>query len=232
MLKSMRNHIKILYVIFAVVTVSFVFWGVGTGGFGGKVPVVASVDGTKITLNQYLKVYERAEENMQETYGPKFDENMKKALKFQVLADMVDDLILSRAAGKAGVTVTNHELREAIMSEPAFKINNVFSRRVYLRTLELNRITPREYEAMKRRELLVEKMRRLIEDPVELSPAELASVPALAALSKGRNVPGKAVAADVIQAAMLREKRQRAFVSFIEGVGSRMHITENPKLIS
>ncbi|MDA8387448.1 MAG: SurA N-terminal domain-containing protein [Nitrospiraceae bacterium] len=232
MLKSMRKHAKYFYVLFVVIIISFVFWGVGTGSFGAKTTAVASVGGTKITLNQYLRVYERAEENMQDVYGSKFDDKMKKALKVQVLGEMINDIILSRAARDAGITVTDSELREAIMSEPVFKAGNVFSKNVYLRTLALNRMTPRDYEAMERRQLLVQKMTRLIEDPVQLSPPELAAVSEMAASAKVKNVPGKAGTADILREAVLRDKRQRAFISFIEGVSRRMHVTENLKPIS
>ena len=234
MLKSMHRHIKIVYIIFAVVTVSFVFWGIGAGGFGGKAPVLATVGGTKITLNQFLRAYERAEDNMEQATNGKVTSDMRKALKLQVLAGMVQDVVLSKAAKNAGVTVTDHELREAIMSQPAFQVGNVFSDRVYRRTLALNRMTPHEYEASVRRELLVEKMRRLIEDPVSLSPAEIADASQLAASPKAQNIKiqGKAVTADALQSAMLKAKRQRAFASFIEGMAGRMKITENLKPIS
>ena len=234
MLKSMHRHIKVVYFIFAVVTVCFVFWVIGSGTFGGKAQVVATVGGTEITSEQFWKVYQRAEENMEESANGKADDNMRKALKLQVLSGMIQDIILSRAARKAGITVTDQELRQTIMSQPAFQIGNVFSERVYRRTLAMNRMKPNEYEASLRRELLAEKMRRLIEDPVSLSPAEIAAASNAAASPEGKKVKilGKAVTADVLQAAMLRDKRERAFASFIEGISKRMKVTENLKPIS
>ncbi|MDA8086626.1 MAG: SurA N-terminal domain-containing protein [Nitrospiraceae bacterium] len=233
MLKSMRKHAKYFYILFLVVIVSFIFWGIGKNGSGkDDQAIVATVGGTKITMQQYWRVYERAEDTLRDAYGDKFDDKMKQDLKMRVLGQMVSDAILYKAARDAGLTVTNTELSDAIMSDPAFRAGNVFSRRVYLRTLRLNRITPADYESMERHELLVEKMRRLIEDPVELSPAEMASIPAELTALKGKNASGDQQTAKVLQGAILNEKRQRAVASFIEGLKNRMRITENLNLIS
>ncbi len=232
MLKTMRKNAKYFYILFVIVIISFIFWGVGNMGGKGDKGVVASVGGMKITMSQFWKVYERAEDTMRDVYGDKFDDKMRQALKMRVLGEMVSDAILYRAAQNAGLTVTDSELSDTIMSEPNFKVNNVFNRQVYLRTLQLNRLTPADYESMERHELLVEKMRRLIEDPIELSTAELASIPREMAALKGKNVSSGQQTAKVLEGAILSEKRQRALVSFVEGLRRQMRVTENPNLIS
>ncbi len=221
MLKSMRRHAKYFYVLFVVIIISFIFWGVGRVGNDKGGQIVATVDGTRIPLSQYWTVYQRAEDSMRDTYGSKFDDKMRQALKMRVLGEMVVNEMLYHAALSEGITVTNNELRGAIMSETAFGQGGAFSRDVYLRVLRMNRITPGQYETELRRELLSDKMRRLIEDPIELSPAELASIPA-----------GNEQTAGAIKDAILNVKRQRALGSFIEGLRARMKVTENPGLIS
>ncbi len=220
MLKSMRRHAKYFYALFVVIIISFIFWGVGGMGNGKDKQIVASVGGTKISLNQYWRVYQRAEDSARDTYGAKFDDKMKQALEKQVLGEMVVNEILSHAAHSAGVTVTNDELRAAIASEPAFRQGGAFSRNAYLNVLRMNRITPEEYESSLRQELLTGKMRRLIEDPVVLSPAELASIP-----------KGNDKTAGAIEDALLNMKRQRALESYLEGLRDTIKITENPGLI-
>ena len=223
MLKTMRRHAKYFYVLFLIVIVSFIFWGVGSRQLdGGKhTEAVATIGKDKITLADYWRTYERAEDAMRQVYGAKFDDNMKKELKQKVLDELVTEAVLYRAARNAGLTVTDKELSDSIMADPNFARNNVFDRQVYLRTLEFNRLTPSEYESMKRRQLLLNKMRRLIEDPVELSPAENARIPS-----------GDEKAAQMVKEAVLGAKKERVLDSYIRSLEGHIKVTENPDLIS
>lgn len=217
----MRRHAKYFYVLFVVIIVTFIFWGVGRNGNEKGEQTVATVDGTKIPLDRYWQVYQRAEDSARDTYGAKFDDNMKKALEMKVLGEMVVNEMLSHAALSEGITVTDNELSEAISAEPAFRQGGVFSREAYLRILRMNHITPEQYESSRREELLADKMRNLIVDPIELSPSELAQLPG-----------GNPQTAGQIREAILNVKRERALVSYLEGLKSRMKVTENPGLIS
>ena len=218
----MTKHGKYFYVLFVVIIISFIFWGIGGMRSGKNNQVIATVDGTNIPITQFWRAYQRAEDSVRNTYGDKFDDKMKKALKMQVLAGLVGDEMLYHAASSEGITVTNDELRAVIESEPAFSQGGAFSRRVYLNVLRMNRITPQQYESSLRHQLLVDKMRRMIEDPVELSPAELASIPP--------KLNAQAVTA--LKGTLLNMKRQRALSSFLDGLRSRMKVTENTGLIS
>ncbi len=222
MLKLMSKHGKYFYVLFVVIIISFIFWGIGGLRNGKDKQVVATVDGTRIPMTQFWRAYQRAEDSVSSTYGDKFDDKMKKALKIQVLGGLVADEMLYHAASSEGITVTNDELRAVIESEPAFSQGGAFSRSAYLNVLRMNRITPAQYESSLRRQLLVDKMRRMIEDPVELSPAELASIPPKL----------NAQAAAALKGTLLNMKRQRALASFLEGLRGRMKVTENTGLIS
>ena len=217
----MRRHAKYFYVLFVVIIVTFIFWGVGRNGNEKGEQTVATVDGTKIPLDRYWQVYQRAEDSARDTYGAKFDDNMKKALEMKVLGEMVVNEMLSHAALSEGIAVTDNELSEAISAEPAFRQGGVFSREAYLRILRMNHITPEQYESSRREELLADKMRNLIVDPIELSPSELAQLPG-----------GNPHTAGQIREAILNVKRERALVSYLEGLKSRMKVTENPGLIS
>ncbi len=52
---------------------------------------------------------------------------------------------------------------DAITNEPAFMKNGVFDNQIYQNTLRLSRMTPEVYESMKRQELVIARMTRLIE---------------------------------------------------------------------
>lgn len=214
MLKSMRKHAKYFYVLFVLVILSFIFWGVGRIDQPSTVPVAVIGEET-ITVDEYWRAYQNTIDLYRDIYKEEFDEE-KLGLKQNVLNSLVAERVLFVAAEQAGLSVSDSELQEAIMNEPAFMRDGRFNRQVYLRALELNRITPGAYEESKRRDLMGEKMKRLIEESVDLTPSELDKV-------KGD---------ETLRQILLESKRQAALESFIEGLKKQMRITVNEQLVS
>src|SRR3972149_3086988 len=170
MLKAMRKHAKFFYVLFFIVILSFIFWGVGTVDKSTAVPV-AEVGKDKITLEEYWAAYDRAREFYRNITKGSFTEEMEKQLnlKQKVLDSLIDEMVLMAEAKKIGIQVSDEELEEAIINDPAFARDGKFNKDVYLRTLQLNRMTPEYFEFMKRKELTLSKMHRLIGESIDLT---------------------------------------------------------------
>lgn len=219
MLKVMRHHAKYFYVLFVLVILSFIFWGVGRVDNTTTLPV-ASIGDERISIDEYWRSFYNMADVYRNIYGDKFDDKMQDALKQTVLNSLVEERVLLVAAREAGITVSDAELREAIVNEPSFQRNGAFSSDVYQNTLRLNRLAPEYYEAVKRRELMIEKMKSLVHGAVDLSPAELAALPA-------DEKTGGAV-----RKALLEKKREEALRSYVEGLKRQMRVTVSPELIS
>jgi peptidyl-prolyl cis-trans isomerase D len=224
MLELMRKHAKFFYVLFFIVILSFIFWGVGTVDKTGGEAVVAEVGKYKITADEFWKTYDRVIRFYRELYRGKFDEETEKKLnlKEKVLESMIDEKVLLIAAKDAGIRVSDEELREAITHEPAFMRNGVFDQNVYLNRLRLNRITVEAYENAKRQELTLNKMRRLIELSVDVTEISI----------QIKQAPGDERLTKMTSEAMLRDKRDKAVRSYIEGLKKQMKIKRNIQLIS
>ena len=225
MLKAMRQHARYFYVLFFIVILTFIFWGVGTVDKTGGVEVIAEVGKYKITAEDYWRTYDRVYRFYREIYKDQFDEEMEKKmnLKENVLNSMINERVLLTAAQKAGITVSDEELQDSIAREPAFMKNGVFDKDVYVNRLRLNRITPEEFERSQKRELTVSKMRRLVELSVDVpGSAEDAVSPDA---SNGQ-------ATRMIQQAMLNDLREKALNSYIEGLKRNMKIKVNKDLIA
>ena len=224
MLQVMRKHAKYFYVLFFIVILSFVFWGVGGVDKTGSVQSAAEVGKYKISEEEYWKTYDRTYRFYRELYKDAFNEEMEKKLnlKENVLDSMVNDRVLLIAAGETGISVSDEELQDSISREPAFMNNGAFDKDLYLNRLRLNRLTPEEFENAKRQELTVAKMRQLIElsvDPTEIDPP--AGQPS-----------GNEQAAKMINQAMLRDKKEKAVASYIEGLKKNIKIKINTKLFT
>ncbi len=219
MLQFMRKHAKFFYIFLFLVIVSFVFFYVGPVDRNQN-PVVVEIGDEKIHIDEYWRVYDRIREYYRDLYKDKFEEMEEKLnLSEKALDALIQERLLLRKATEWRITVTDEELQEAIMNEPVFQRNGVFRRDVYLRTLRLNRLTPRAYEAIKRRELMLQKVTTLIEAAVDVDEKDLSGV-------KGNEELVKA-----LREAILQDKRQKVLKAFVESIKREVPVKVHRELI-
>ena len=223
MLKVMRHHAKYFYVLFFIVILSFIFWGVGTVDKSDGSRVVAEVGKYKITGEEYWRTYDRMFNFYRDMYKEKFDKEMQKKLNLKegVLNSLVDNRVLLIAAKEGGITVSDEELNEAIKNEQAFMKDGSFDSAIYQNRLRLMRLTPEAYEAAKRQDLILTKMRRLIELSTAIPADELAKI------SGPDEQTTKA-----LQDAMVQNARATALRAYVEGVKKGMKIKLYPDRIA
>ncbi len=216
MLKLMRKHARFFYILFFIVILSFIFWGVGTVDKSTNV-AVAEVGKEKISLEEYWLAYDRVREFYRETMKEGFTDEVEKKLnlKQRVLDILIDERVLLISAERAGISVSEKELEEAITNDPTFMRDGRFNRDIYLRTLQLNRMTPQLYESMRKRELLLTKMRRLIGESIDI----------------GSQIPQVATSDDTLRQAILSQIREGAVKSYVEGLKKGMKIKVNQQLL-
>lgn len=215
MLKAMRKHARFFYVLFFIVILSFIFWGVGTVDKSTNV-AVAEVEKEKISLEEYWLAYDRVREFYRETMKEGFTDEVEKQLnlKQKVLDILIDEKVLLIAAKRAGITVSEKELEEAITNDTNFMRDGKFNKDVYLRTLQLNRMTPQIYESLRKKELILAKMKRLIGESVDLTQPQID------------------VKEEALKQAMLNAAREGAVKSYVEGLKRGLKIKVNQQLLS
>jgi len=222
MLKLMRHHAKYFYVLFFIVILSFIFWGVGTVDKTSSGGIVAEVGKYRITEEEYFRAYDNAFKFYKELYKEKFDDEMQKKLKLKdtVLDSLIGNRVLLIAAAENGIKVSDEELNQAIMNEPAFMKNGVFDNQLYQNTLRLSRLTPEVYESMKRQELIITRMTRLI---------ELSAAPPVIDLA---NVSADEQTLKALKEAMLNDARDKTVKAYVDGYKKTLKIKEYRQLIS
>ncbi|MGE5300778.1 MAG: SurA N-terminal domain-containing protein [Acidobacteriota bacterium] len=223
MLRAMRQHAKYFYVLFFIVILSFIFWGVGTVDKSGDTNIVAEVGGYKIPTEEYWQSYDRIYKFYREIYKEKFDEAMQKSLNLKegVLNSLIENRVLLIAAKDNGITVSDAELNEAIKNEPAFMKGGVFDNDIYQNRLRLNRLTPEAYEAAKREDLIVEKMKRMIELSAPVPPEEPTNVAAQ-----------DDQAAKAFRETAVNSARANAVRAYVEGLKKGLKIKIYPERLS
>lgn len=224
MLKIMRKHARYFYFLFFIVIITFIFWGVGTVDKTNGVEIVAEIGKYKITTEDYWRTYDNVYRFYKEIYKDKLDEEMEKKLNLRdkVLDSMINERILLLVSKEVGITVSDQELREAIESEPAFLKNGVFDKDIYTNRLRLNRITPEIFEASKRQELVLTKIKRFIELSVEMPNLDI-DIP---------QASENAQLSMMLRQTALNEEKDKVLESYIAALKKQIKIKINKDLIS
>jgi peptidyl-prolyl cis-trans isomerase D len=184
----MRKHARYFYVLFFIVIITFIFWGVGTKD-KQTAQAVAEIGKEKITAEEFWRAYDRARDTYREIYKdqPLEDIEKKLNLKQMVLNGLIEERVLLVSARELGLTASDEDLQQAIVNDPRFRRDGVFKKDIYLKTLSMNRLTADMYEGILRDQLAVDKMRRLILLSVDVTDIDLAGTvadPAKAAMMK------------------------------------------------
>lgn len=181
MLRTMRNNVKSLSITLWLVIASFIatiflVWGMQSAGpTAGRNPAVAAtVNGEPIPWLEFQQTYRRQRDALRRIYGDRWKEDLVRELDIphQVLNDLITSRLLLQEAERYGLTIPREELAAAVMQNPLFAEEEKFSRERYRRLLEVNRLTPEQYEETVRQDLLRQKLATLIQASAKVSEAE------------------------------------------------------------
>jgi peptidyl-prolyl cis-trans isomerase D len=182
MLKVFRDNLKYLswilwLVIFVFVLFVFVDFG-GTVGRGGRLPAeaAATVGDMEISYREFERTYRQAESTYRQAYGAEFTSEMasQMGLPLQILNQLVNERILLSEAERMGLTVTDEEVRRAILEMPELQRDGKFiGREAYQELLEANRLSADQFHASLRDQLLTQKVRTVLAETVFVPPADV-----------------------------------------------------------
>jgi peptidyl-prolyl cis-trans isomerase D len=169
----------VIKIVFIVIVLSFIgtiflVWGKGSDGSGRSLGYAAKVDSTKIGLEEYQQSYYRLRSIYEQIYQKSIPAEMEKqlGLKKVALDNLIDAVLMRKAAKKMNISVSKQEVTDAIAAIPAFQKNGVFDFQQYQQALRGNRMTPADFEAAQENELLIKKARKTIQDKVTVSDAD------------------------------------------------------------
>jgi len=160
-------------VLYAVLALSFVGWGVGTVGLSrmSALDVVAEVHGERITRRQLDDQTAALQRRFQDlvrgaALPPTID------FRSQALERLIDDALLRHEADRLDLDVTEDEVIRTITTMPELQQDGRFDRELLARVLEAQRDRG-EFEAQVRQDLVNQRVRGLVLDGVQVSDAEV-----------------------------------------------------------
>lgn len=167
MLKIMRKYQRswIIKVIFGAIIVSFVlFFGYST--WSAKEKPLAKVGSYEVGVQEFRTEYKKIEDMYKMIFKEKYDEKVAKEMKLKdkVLDQIVNSYLLMIAADEMGVKVGDDEFAEFLNSVEAFKKDGKFNKEQYQAVLRANKMDAEQFEASRKREMLLQKAASVIQD--------------------------------------------------------------------
>lgn len=159
MFDFIRNHKRWMqFILLLLILPSFVFFGVeGYSSFMASEPEIATVDGEPITLGELNRARAAQLEQYRNMLGGQFDPTMLDTPQFreQVLNGLIDQRVVTAAAQHGRYSVSDETLRRTIASIPAVQQDGQFSSERYRQVLAAQGMTPAQFEAGLRRDLVL-----------------------------------------------------------------------------
>jgi len=160
-LSIMRRHAKswLIKFLIGIIAVVFVFY-FGYSFTSNQALKIAYVNGEVISGPEYEKAYRDMISAYQARYKDMWNENLIKMLnlKTQALNALIDRRLMTQAAKRLGIDVTQEECQQAILEYPAFQVNGQFDMGRYQALLSQNHMTPEDFETSIAHELLNKKL--------------------------------------------------------------------------
>jgi len=164
-LSIMRKHAKswLIKFLIGIIAVVFVFY-FGYSFTSDQALKIAYVNGEVISGPEYEKTYQDMISAYQSKYKDMWNENMIKMLdlRTKALDALINQRLISQAARRLGIEVTESECQKAILSYPAFQINGRFDMGRYQSLLSRNHMTPEDFEKSISQELLNDKLQQFL----------------------------------------------------------------------
>ena len=131
-----------LKLLVGIIILPFVFWGMGDVFRGGNQNVIATVDSTKISTQEFVNYINRLNLNEEQI------KNLSKTdLIEQILSDYIGKKVMELEIEKLGVVVSDNALRDIIKNDKTFFKDKKFSRTEYEKFLIKSGITAPQFEA-------------------------------------------------------------------------------------
>jgi len=184
MLDRMRRHKGWLKWSLGLVVVTFIllyipdFLSPQAGGGVGPNEVVASIEGRRITAGEFRTIYYQQLQAYRTAYGGNLSDDLIRQLGIdqRLLQQMIDEEAALAEAARLGIHASNAELRERILTMPAFQENGVFigdARYQQILQLQNPPMRPSEFEEQLRKSLVIDKLRLALTEWLSISDADV-----------------------------------------------------------
>jgi peptidyl-prolyl cis-trans isomerase D len=175
MLSLMRKHAGswIIKFILGAVILAFIPFGYGLYQ-DEREGQIASVDGESISYSDYRRIFNNLLDQMEQSFGTALDDDMIKSLglRDRALNQLIESKLMLAEARRLDFRVSDAEVADAIGKIEVFQTGGVFDRRRYEYILDRNRISPEQFEMQQKESMLINKVRSIVLNNLNVTDAE------------------------------------------------------------
>ncbi len=171
----MRRNVRNLSWVLWLVIIAFIAFYI-PALVGGPSNVIARVDGEPITITEYQQALQQQAAYYRQVSGGELPDDFLQQIQIEqiVLDQLIQERLILAAARDQGLTVSEREIQEAIMSYPAFLQDGVFiGPDRYKQVLRANNLSFEEFEADISEQILTEKFVELVSNGVSVTDREV-----------------------------------------------------------
>jgi peptidyl-prolyl cis-trans isomerase D len=178
----MRENLKSMaWILWVVVAILFGLVFFQWGGYSRRqtrdTDAAATVGGESISYGEFQREYQNLEARFRDAFGERYNSDIAKQFNLpkRALDQLIDRRIMLREARNVGLTVTDGEVREAILELGVFKDESgrFIGTEAYNRLLRANRMTADEFESAKRDDVLLDKLNGVLAETSFISDSEV-----------------------------------------------------------
>jgi peptidyl-prolyl cis-trans isomerase D len=161
MFDLVHENRKLVQIILALIILPFALWGVSSyEKSGNSAEVVATVDGAKITQQEFENALLQQQDRMRKQLGANFDPAMfdNPEMKRAVIDNLVAQRLLVDRAKADGLVVPDEQVAQLISGIEAFQDGGKFDKKRYAAVLASQNMSPLMFERRLRDELLMQQM--------------------------------------------------------------------------
>src|SRR5574340_953504 len=152
MLEAIRERAQglIVKIILGLITIPFALWGVDSYiRHSDKADIVATVDGQKISKQEFDQTLKEQQEQMRSVMGAKFDPTMldRPEVRQSILDGLLQQRLLAVEANRAGFNMPDSLLAAIISDIPEFQQDGKFSQSRYEAMVRDQNMTPTVFES-------------------------------------------------------------------------------------
>jgi len=146
---------RVVQIVLLLIIVTFGFFGVDSYRKSGGGSAPATVNGEKITQQEFDSALRQQQDRVREQAGSNFDPAMfdKPEIKRMILDSMINQRLLSSQARSVGLTLSDDQLKQIIAGIESFQKDGKFDKQRYESALSSQNMTPLIFQSRVRDEL-------------------------------------------------------------------------------
>jgi len=200
-LQSIRERLTgvLAFAILGILVVPFALVGVNEYFTSSGGNIVARVNETEISSNDFNQSFSNYRRRMQSIMGASYDPVQfdKLVVRRQHLDNLIDQELITQAAQSMGLDVDDATLAEEIRQIPAFQVDGQFNADVYQSRLLSQGMTPKQFQSEMRSQFVISELPKNIAESSIATSLEVKEFVGL--LDQKRTFKAVLVPADIVE---------------------------------